>query len=148
MGGLPSLRHKSLFLNRQELSMKKSRNFSSLRCFGVKIEPFVLGQIVRTFIFVLIFGVGAAQPARAELTKAQAITRVKTILRNNTSACRINKIRNVSAVRVRAGWRITARITMSASGEPLAETAVWIVSAKNGASSQNQLTAEIEMGCP
>jgi sulfate adenylyltransferase subunit 1 (EFTu-like GTPase family) len=43
---------------------------------------------------------------------------------------------------------VTARIKMSATGTSTTETAVWIVSAKNGASAQNQLTAEIANGCP
>jgi hypothetical protein len=85
---------------------------------------------------------------RAELTQAQAIARVKTILRDNADGCRITSTQSVSAVRVKAGWRVTARIRMSASGTSRAETAVWIVSAKNGASAQNQLTAEIANGCP
>jgi hypothetical protein len=85
---------------------------------------------------------------RAELTQAQAIARVKTILRNNGDGCRITSTQSVSAVRVKAGWRVTARIKMSASGTSRAETAIWLVSAKNGASAQDQLTAEIANGCP
>lgn len=100
------------------------------------------------FAIVLLLGAGVAQSAWAELTQAQAIARVKTILRNSTNGCQINKTNSVSAVRVKAGWRVTARITMSASGTRTAEIAVWIVSAKNGASPQNQLTAEIANGCP
>jgi hypothetical protein len=85
---------------------------------------------------------------RAELTQAQAIARVKTTLRNNAEGCRITSTQSVSAVRVKAGWRVTARIRMSASGTSRAETAVWIVSAANGTTAQNQLTAEIANGCP
>lgn len=85
---------------------------------------------------------------RAELTQAQAIARVKTILRDNADACRLTSTQSVSAVRVKAGWRVTARIRMSASGTSRTETAIWIVSAKNSASAQDQLTAEISKGCP
>jgi outer membrane biogenesis lipoprotein LolB len=85
---------------------------------------------------------------RAELTRAQAIARVKTILRYNADGCRITSTQSVSAVRVKAGWRVTARIRMSASGTSRAETAIWIVSAENHATAQNQLTAEIANGCP
>jgi hypothetical protein len=101
------------------------------------------------FAIVLLLGVAVISgSAQAELTQAQAIARVRTILRNNTSGCQINRINGVAAARVKAGWRVTARITMSASGTRTAEIAVWIVSAKNGASPQNQLTAEIANGCP
>lgn len=116
--------------------------------FQVKIESLFLCQIVCMLFVVLLLGVGVVQSARAELTQAQAIARVKTILRNNTNGCRINKTSSISAVRVKVGWRVTARITMSASGTRTAEIAVWIVSAKNGASPSNQLTAEIANGCP
>ncbi|MBA3355000.1 MAG: hypothetical protein H0U18_03495 [Pyrinomonadaceae bacterium] len=84
----------------------------------------------------------------AELTQAQAIARVKTILRDNADGCRITSTQSVSAVRVKAGWRVNGRIRMSASGTSRVETAIWIISAKNGASAQNQLTAEISNGCP
>ena len=116
--------------------------------FQVKIESLFLRQIVFTFFVILFLGAGIAHSARAELTQTQAIARVKTILHNNTNACQINKTSSISAVRVKAGWRVTANITMSASGTRTAATAVWIVSAKTGASPQNQLTAEIANGCP
>lgn len=94
-----------------------------------------------------MIGVSPAFPAAAEISQAQAIARVRTILRNNTGGCRINKVNSVTAVRVRAGWLVTARLIMSASGRRLSETAVWIVSQRNGAVAQNQLTAEIAIGC-
>lgn len=122
--------------------MNKFKNFS------LKIQSLFLRQIVCTFFAVLLLGAGAAQSAHAELTQAQAIAFVKAILRNNTNTCRINKTSSISAVRVKNGWRVTAEITMSASGTRTAATAVWIVSAKNGASPSNQLTAEIANGCP
>lgn len=112
------------------------------------IKP--LRQVVCILVVVLLLGSGAVQSATLgrELTSAQAIARVRAILRNNAGGCRITNYKNVSAVRVKAGWRVTARIRMSASGASRAEAAVWIVSAKNGATAQNQLTAEIENGCP
>ena len=119
---------------------------NKLKKFQVKIESLFLRQIVGTLFIVFLLGT-VAQSALAELTQAQAIARVKTILSNNANACQINKTSSISAVRVKAGWRVTANITMSASGTRTAATAVWIVSAKNGASPQNQLTAEIANGC-
>lgn len=107
-----------------------------------------LRQIISLLAVVLLLGAGATSSARAELTQAQAIARARRVLRNNMAGCQINKIRSVSAVRVKAGWRVTARITISASSRATAETAVWIVSARNGAVAQNQLTAEIVNGCP
>jgi hypothetical protein len=112
------------------------------------IKSLFLRQVISLLAVVLLLGASAAHSARAELTQAQAIARPRTILRHNMAGCQINKIRSVSAVRVKAGWRVTARITMSASGRATAETAVWIVSERNGAVAQNQLTAEIANGCP
>ncbi|MCA1602507.1 MAG: hypothetical protein LC776_12965 [Acidobacteria bacterium] len=115
----------------------------------MRIKTSFLRLFIATIVAVLLLGASAAQSAtRAELTKAQAVARVKAILRNSASGCRITKTQSVSAVRVKAGWRVTARIKMSASSTSVTETAVWIVSAKNGASAQNQLTAEIANGCP
>ena len=127
--------------------MNRFNASSAIRYFSLKIESSLLRRIVCTLV-VLLLGAGIARSARAELTQAQAIARVKAILRSNTAACQINKTRSITAARVKAGWRVTARITMSASGTPRAETAVWIVSERNGTSAQNQLTAEIANGCP
>ena len=107
---------------------------------------------MRTFAFVVLLAslvaVSPVHIAAAEISQAQAVARVRTIVRNNTAGCRINKVNSVTAVSVRGGWRVTARLIMSASGRRLSETAVWIVSQRNGAVAQNQLTAEIAIGCP
>lgn len=105
-------------------------------------------EILGCFVVTIMFGSGIATFARAEITKAQAISRARAILRENTTGCRIKKINSVSAVRVRAGWRVTAQIVMAASGSPISERAVWIISQSGGAVAQDQLTAEIESGCP
>lgn len=99
-------------------------------------------------VVILLFGANLSTPARAELTQAQAISRVRSILNRNTGGCRINRIKSVTAARVKAGWRVTAKIVMSASGSPVSETAVWTVSQRNGAVSASQLSSEIENGCP
>ena len=111
--------------------------------------PFFRASTLTTVAALLLAGGTAVtvSATRAELTQMQAIARVKTILRDNADGCRITKTQSVSAVRVKAGWRVTARIKMSASGTSRTETAAWIVSAKIGVSAQNQLTAEISNGC-
>jgi hypothetical protein len=103
-----------------------------------------------TIVLVLILAISGAAHSitSSEITQAQAIARVKTVLRNNAGRCRITSTVGVSAVRVKAGWRVTARVKMSASGRSRTETAVWIVSAANGVTAQNQLTAELAIGCP
>ena len=103
----------------------------------------IISIVVTLFVTLQIHSI-----TPADLTRAQAVARVNTILRNNAGRCRITKTQSVSAVRVKAGWRVTARIRMSASGTSRAETAAWIVSANNGAVVQDQLTAEIAIGCP
>jgi len=96
----------------------------------------------------LIVGVGVILPASGELTNAQAVARVRSILKRNTTGCSINQVKSVTAASTRNGWRVTAKIAMSASGSRRNETAVWIVSQRNGAVAQDQLTAEIAIGCP
>lgn len=103
-------------------------------------------HIVYTLFIGLILGAEIAPSAQKELTQTQAITRVRTILQNNAGACRL-KTRSISAVKVRAGWRVTARVTMSAGGITRPEIVVWIISQRNGAVAQNQLTAEVQNGC-
>lgn len=98
---------------------------------------------------VVFGGSIAAHPLSSfELTQAQAIARVRSVIRAKASTCRITKTQSVTAVRVAAGWRVTARILMSASGISRSERAVWIVSQARGAVAQDQLTAEIATGCP
>lgn len=82
----------------------------------------------------------------AELTKAQAIARVRTIIRNNTRGCSINRTNSITAVRSGSGWRVTASIVMSASGRRLTERAVWTVT-ESRTTPRDQLTAEIAIGC-
>lgn len=118
---------------------------------SMKIKARLFRALTLTSAAAALLAAGAVlahSASPAELTQAQATARVKTILRDNADGCRITSTQGVSAVRVKAGWRVTARIRMSASGTSRAETATWIVSAKNGTSAQNQLTAEISNGCP
>lgn len=101
---------------------------------------------------ILSGAVGVAATPRVappETSRAQAIATVRSILDRNTAACRIDKVESFTAARTRAGWRVTSRLVMSASGRPLDETAVWTVRSADGESvAANQLTAEIGQGCP
>lgn len=93
-----------------------------------------------------VFADAATPPAT---TRAQAIATVRSIINRNAGRCQINRVRSISAANTRQGWRVTARLVMSASGRPLNETAVWTVKSSNGqAVPNNQLTAEISIGCP
>ena len=98
---------------------------------------------------VLIGALEQGVRSAPETTKAQAITRVRSILNHNAGACRIKKIQSVLAVRSRGGWRVTAKVVMTASGSPLSETTVWTVRLYDRkAVPNNQLTSEISAGCP
>ncbi len=125
-----------------------SRHNELKTSFPAKVRLFLLRRVVCALVISLILGVGTGYSTQTELTQAQAVARVRSILRNNTTGCQINKINGVSAGRVKAGWRVTAKIVMSASGSQRSETAVWIVSQRNGAAAQSQLASEIENGCP
>ena len=116
---------------------------------GGKIMKLVCKAFLRMFATgLLILSVFGTLSAAVELTKAQAIARARSILRSNTSACSIRSIKSVTAVKVAAGWRVTAKIVMASSGSPMNETAVWTISQRNGAVAANQLTSEIANGCP
>jgi hypothetical protein len=81
-------------------------------------------------------------------TRAQAIAIIRSIINRNTRSCRINKTKSITAVAAGRNWRVTARIVMSASGQPVDEIAVWTVRADGKATPANQLTAELANGCP
>ena len=115
----------------------------------MKIKTLIIYLFVGFNIAVFVFpGNGAQVAGRAELTEWQAIARVKSVLRKSASSCRITKTQNISAIRVKSGWRVTARINMSVSGLSRREAAIWIVSSAKSISPQNQLTADITIGCP
>ena len=120
---------------RQALGPRRSRSILK--------RILVLMVVSQTFLPTISF----ARLPLADMSKAQAIARVRTILKSSTAGCRINSVTSVTAVKVKAGWRITARIVMSASGSRLNEKAVWIVSEQQGAAAQDQLTAEIQNRC-
>lgn len=98
-------------------------------------------------ILCLFAGIATARPPSADVTKAQAIARVRAILARNTRRCSINRVNSVTAARVAAGWRVTAMVLMSASGRRLTERTVWLVDRRNRVTPQNQLTAEVNAGC-
>ena len=110
----------------------------------------------RAFICLLISAVITVTEAkaislragRAKTTRAQAIEIVNSILRANADACKL-KHGPISATRVKAGWRVSTKLTLSGRGKPSTATAVWTVRAGDGeAVPANQLTAEIGNGCP
>ena len=95
----------------------------------------------------LIVG-GAAKSTPVGTSRAQATATVRSIINKNAGPCRIYKIRSIAAVRSGAGWRVTARVVMSASGRPLNETALWTVKSDTGETvAASQLAGEIETGC-
>jgi hypothetical protein len=86
---------------------------------------------------------------RPETTRPQAIAIVRAIINQHASSCKINAIRSIAATRSSGGWRMTAKLVISASGKPLNETAIWTVRFDNRqAVAANQLAAELETGCP
>jgi hypothetical protein len=110
----------------------------------------VFRQTVSCFLAaIIISAVTAAAVAPKKTTRSKAIATVRAILKRNTAACKIDEVRSISAARVRNGWRVTAKVAMSASGSPINETAVWTVRHSDGkVVPNNQLTAELSHGCP
>jgi hypothetical protein len=107
---------------------------------------YLIGSIFLSVTMTLV----AVPVARAKKrTRAEAIATVRSILEKNTAACKIDEVRSISAAHVRNGWRVTAKVVMSASDTLSNETAVWTVrSSGRKAVPNNQLTAELSQGCP
>ena len=80
-------------------------------------------------------------------TRAQAISMVRSILKSNAVSCRISKTLSVEASQAKTGWRVTAKVVMTASGTPRNETLVWIV-ASGQAVPASQIASEVSSGCP
>jgi len=102
---------------------------------------------VAAFLLVAGFTLTSAAPARVSTTRAQAISLVRSILDRNAASCRISRTTSITATEVKAGWRVTAKVVMSANGIARSETAVWTVRTDGEAVAANQLTSEIENGC-
>lgn len=102
-------------------------------------------KIFITIYLVLVLGTTSQSAATNwEITQTQAMARVRTILSSNSGPCRITQTQDITAARVKTGWRVAAKIKISGT----LENAIWIISSANGAVPQNQLTTEIENGCP
>lgn len=105
-------------------------------------------RFLLAIIFALAAQTGFNANAATVTTRAQAIATVRSILQKNSSSCRIDRVQSVAAARAGAVWKVTAKLSMSASGSPVNETAVWNVRVSDGqAVAANQLSAEIENGC-
>jgi hypothetical protein len=116
---------------------------------SIRLHP-VFRRAVSCFLAgIILSGVTTAAIAQKRTTRAKALATVRAILEKNSAACKIDEVRSISAARVRKGWRVTAKLVMSASGTPSNETAVWTVRRSDGeAGPNNQLTAELSKGCP
>ncbi|HEY3027300.1 MAG TPA: hypothetical protein VGJ55_14210 [Pyrinomonadaceae bacterium] len=104
-------------------------------------------RLVAFFVFTtLMFTTGLA--ARPKTTRAEAVSIVRSILQRNANACRFSH-GPITVARVKAGWRISTKLTLNGRGKPYAATAVWTVGENGGdAVPANQLTSEISNGCP
>lgn len=94
-----------------------------------------------------VFGSGMSDPRWGDISQSQAVSVVRSILKDSSAGCKINSVSSVTAARGKAGWRVTAMLYMSASGRRILERAVWIVSKANGAVAQDQITSEIQARC-
>ena len=111
--------------------------------FRVREGRVEIRRLLAVLIIVLTF---APTLVGQEVTKTQAISRVKGIINRAAATCGI-QTRAITATKVKAGWRVTALIWLSASGVRRSEHPTWIVSRANGESPQDQLTFEIANGC-
>jgi hypothetical protein len=77
-------------------------------------------------------------------TKAKAIGKVRSILRNNADDCDL-KIKSVKAKAIQGGWRVTARVTLDGGR---VRSAVWNVKGQSAPKAANALARKIQRGCP
>ena len=109
-----------------------------------RIEPKLRRFALFTLPFASLLNLApqASARPRVEITQAQAVSQVREIVDRNSGPCRITQVQ--SASRVKTGWRVVAQIKLSGTSEK----AAWIVTNSGSIAAQNQLTAEIENGCP
>ena len=93
-----------------------------------------------------LIGSSLMPTVRAQTTRAQAISTVRSILRSNAAACQL-KTHSITAKRRARGWRVTARVTLRGGGRPYTTTAAWNV-VEGRVAPASQLSSEIEHGCP
>ena len=106
-------------------------------------------KFLAIIVLGISFGAAVALARVAPTTRPQAVATVRAILRSNATACKIDRVQSISAVRSGAVWKVTARLVMSGSGRRLTETAAWNVRVADGhAAPANELASEIENGCP
>ena len=82
----------------------------------------------------------------ATVTRTQAIVIVRSFINRNSASCRISKTTSITATQVKAGWRVMAKVVMSAGGTSRNETLVWTV-VSGEAVPASQLASEVENGC-
>ena len=112
---------------------------------GARAVTFPLVSSVLIFTLIMTTAVTAASP---KTTRATAMAIVTSILKRNAVACRFSHGPIVVA-RVKAGWRVSTKLTLTGRDKPSTATAVWTVREDNGeAVAANQLTSEISNGCP
>jgi hypothetical protein len=95
---------------------------------------------------LIVIGCLSANVFGVARTRAQAIAIVRTTINRNASGCRISKIIGITAIQVKSGWRVTAKVVMSAGGTSRNETLVWTVTS-NDAVPASELASEVERGC-
>jgi len=105
---------------------------------------FIVAALLLVAFFTFPFT--SAAPARAGTTRAQAISIVRSILNRNSASCRISKTTRITGTQAKAGWRVMAKVVMSAGGTSRNETLVWTV-ASGEAVPASQLASEVENGC-
>lgn len=116
---------------------------------SIRLHPVIRHAVSCILAGIILSTVTTAAVAPKRTSRAKAISTVRAMLKRNTAACKIDEVRSIAAARVRYGWRVTAKLVMSASGSPTNETAVWTVrSSDRKAVPNNQLTAELSQGCP
>ena len=112
-------------------------------------KPFVLaaGQEVQVSPTAVgtVAAVGLSTPpqARAAITRATAISKVRGILRRNAGSCDL-RTKSVTARVIVNGFRVRARVTLD-GGDP--RNAVWKITGKTP-KAQNGLARRIQRGCP
>src|SRR5438105_12173180 len=107
---------------------------------------FITARLFCWVLALLVCYLTASAFAAATMTRTQAIAIVRSVINRNTTGCRISKTTSITAIQVKTGWRVTAKVVMSASGTSRNETLVWIVASGDPVPA-SQLASEVENGC-
>src|SRR5437868_13373236 len=107
---------------------------------------FITARLFCCVLALIVCYLTASAFAAATVTRTQAIAIVRSIINRNATGCRISKTTSITATQVKTGWRVMAKVVMSAGGTSRNEILVWTVGSGEAVRA-SQPRSEVENGC-